>query len=190
MQASGQDKQFNRPGSHCKKHNWSPWYIWFRELQDQQVNMVYLAISQHISISLHFNMKSLSHASSGSFEQLCINLTNEKLQQHFNQVRTEIHFSLKTFCECACVRLYTAMICVHNDMEKTSLQHVFKMEQEEYTTEEINWSYVEFVDNQDVLDLIEKVLNPFRHLWFPQYLDYKIIPERWLCICGCRNLGV
>lgn len=32
------------------------------------------------------------------------------------------------------------------------------MEQEEYTKEEINWSYVEFVDNQDVLDLIEKVL--------------------------------
>jgi len=36
-------------------------------------------------------------------------------------------------------------------------QHVFKMEQEEYAREEINWSYVEFVDNQDVLDLIEKV---------------------------------
>ncbi|KAK4488660.1 hypothetical protein RD792_004431 [Penstemon davidsonii] len=54
-----------------------------------------------------------------SFEQLCINLTNEKLQQHFNQ-------------------------------------HVFKMEQEDYTKEEIDWSYVEFVDNQDVLDLIEK----------------------------------
>ncbi|GAU25528.1 hypothetical protein TSUD_280140 [Trifolium subterraneum] len=35
-------------------------------------------------------------------------------------------------------------------------QHVFKMEQEEYTKEEINWSYVEFVDNQDVPDLIEK----------------------------------
>ena len=38
-----------------------------------------------------------------------------------------------------------------------SWQHVFKMEQEEYTKEEINWSYIEFVDNQDVLDLIEKV---------------------------------
>lgn len=37
-------------------------------------------------------------------------------------------------------------------------QHVFKMEQEEYTKEEINWSYIEFVDNQDVLDLIEKVI--------------------------------
>ncbi|XP_027903170.1 myosin-15-like isoform X2 [Vigna unguiculata] len=35
-------------------------------------------------------------------------------------------------------------------------QHVFKMEQEEYTKEEINWSYIEFIDNQDVLDLIEK----------------------------------
>lgn len=33
------------------------------------------------------------------------------------------------------------------------------MEQEEYTKEQINWSYIEFVDNQDVLDLIEKVLN-------------------------------
>ncbi|KAG6532671.1 hypothetical protein ZIOFF_006521 [Zingiber officinale] len=35
-------------------------------------------------------------------------------------------------------------------------QHVFKMEQEEYAMEEIDWSYIEFVDNQDVLDLIEK----------------------------------
>lgn len=35
-------------------------------------------------------------------------------------------------------------------------QQVFKTEQEEYTKEEINWSYIEFVDNQDVLDLIEK----------------------------------
>lgn len=31
------------------------------------------------------------------------------------------------------------------------------MEQEEYSKEEINWSYIEFIDNQDVLDLIEKV---------------------------------
>ncbi|XP_039021834.1 myosin-16-like [Hibiscus syriacus] len=54
-----------------------------------------------------------------SFEQFCINFTNEKLQQHFNQ-------------------------------------HVFKMEQALYKEEEIDWSYIEFVDNQDVLDLIEK----------------------------------
>ncbi|KAM7501437.1 hypothetical protein LguiB_000341 [Lonicera macranthoides] len=54
-----------------------------------------------------------------SFEQFCINFTNEKLQQHFNQ-------------------------------------HVFKQEQEEYTKEAIDWSYIEFVDNQDVLDLLEK----------------------------------
>ncbi|KAL8498156.1 hypothetical protein ACS0TY_021478 [Phlomoides rotata] len=56
-----------------------------------------------------------------SFEQFCINFTNEKLQQHFNQ-------------------------------------YVFKMEQDDYKKEQINGSYIEFVDNQDVLDLIEK--NP------------------------------
>nr|KAJ0193022.1 hypothetical protein LSAT_V11C800417510 [Lactuca sativa] len=35
-------------------------------------------------------------------------------------------------------------------------EHVFKMEQEEYRKEQITWSYIEFIDNQDVLDLIEK----------------------------------
>ncbi|KAF9615027.1 hypothetical protein IFM89_021598 [Coptis chinensis] len=35
-------------------------------------------------------------------------------------------------------------------------EHIFKMEQEEYRKEKINWSYIDFIDNQDVLDLIEK----------------------------------
>ncbi|WZY87656.1 hypothetical protein YC2023_044391 [Brassica napus] len=38
----------------------------------------------------------------------------------------------------------------------TRYEHVFKMEQGEYEKEEIDWSYVEFVDNKDVVDLIEK----------------------------------
>ena len=53
-----------------------------------------------------------------SFEQLCINYTNETLQQHFNQF-------------------------------------VFKMEQTEYQREKISWSFIEFPDNQDCLDLID-----------------------------------
>ena len=68
-----------------------------------------------------------------SFEQFCINLANEKLQQHFNQ-------------------------------------HVFKSEQEEYQKEEIDWSYIDFVDNADVLELIEKVRQAIPHLSVEDFL--------------------
>ncbi|KAL9273072.1 Myosin-11-like protein, partial [Drosera capensis] len=94
----------------------------YSRLFDWLVDKINISIGQDpnskslIGVLDIYGFESFKH---NSFEQFCINFTNEKLQQHFNQ-------------------------------------HVFKMEQEEYTKEEIDWSYIEFVDNQDVLDLIEK----------------------------------
>ncbi|XP_020570932.1 myosin-2-like isoform X2 [Phalaenopsis equestris] len=53
------------------------------------------------------------------FEQLCINYTNEWLQQYFNR-------------------------------------HLFKLEQQEYTQDGIDWSKVDFNDNTECLKLFEK----------------------------------
>lgn len=38
-------------------------------------------------------------------------------------------------------------------------QHVFKLEQEEYVNEQIEWSFIEFNDNQPCIDLIENKLG-------------------------------
>ena len=59
------------------------------------------------------------HFKTNSFEQLCINFANERLQQQFNK-------------------------------------YLFKLEQEEYGREGIDWAHVEFEDNQACVDLIEQ----------------------------------
>ncbi|KAE8717544.1 Myosin-6 [Hibiscus syriacus] len=96
--------------------------IVYSKLFDWLVDKINVSIGQDTASELLIGVLDIYGFESfktNSFEQFCINLTNEKLQQHFNQ-------------------------------------HVFKMEQEEYKKEEIDWSYIEFIDNQDILDLIEK----------------------------------
>ena len=39
------------------------------------------------------------------------------------------------------------------------IQHVFKLEQEEYIREKITWSFIDFYDNQSCIDLIETKLG-------------------------------
>ena len=56
---------------------------------------------------------------SNSFEQLCINFCNEKLQQHFNR-------------------------------------NTFVLEEDTYKAEGIDFDHIEYIDNQDILNMIEK----------------------------------
>ncbi|XP_057465935.1 myosin-2-like isoform X2 [Actinidia eriantha] len=98
------------------KFIYSNLFDWLVEEINKLLGLGKLCTGRSISILDIYGFESFKK---NSFEQLCINYANERLQQHFNR-------------------------------------HLFKLEQEEYELDGIDWTKVDFEDNQECLDLFEK----------------------------------
>jgi myosin-5 len=95
------------------------------------------------------------------FEWL-VSVTNESLScSDASQVATFIgvldiygfeHFKKNSF-EQFCINY------ANEKLQQQFNQHVFKLEQEEYVREKINWTFIEFSDNQKCIELIEAKLG-------------------------------
>ncbi|GBP36663.1 Myosin heavy chain, muscle [Eumeta japonica] len=136
------------------------------------------------------------------FEQLCINFTNEKLQQFFNHHMfvleqeeyqkegiqwTFIDFGMDLL---ACIELIEKFngfeqLCINFTNEKLQQffnHHMFVLEQEEYQREGIEWTFIDFgMDLQNCIDLIEKPMGILSILeeesMFPKATDQTFIEK-------------
>lgn len=93
-----------------------------------------------------------------SFEQLCINYANEKLQQQFNE-------------------------------------HTFKTEEAEYKMQEVQYETVPYIDNQDILDLIESKKPPGifalmeDEIYLPRATDLTLLQKLTKSFTGAKVFG-
>ncbi|OUM67083.1 hypothetical protein PIROE2DRAFT_66016 [Piromyces sp. E2] len=100
------------------KFLYSQLFEWLVQMINKNLALTEIPDEDALSFIGVLDIYGFEHFDKNSFEQFCINYSNEKLQQEFNQ-------------------------------------HVFKLEQDEYVTEKIEWSFIDFNDNQPCIDLIE-----------------------------------
>ncbi|CAG8571930.1 12_t:CDS:10 [Funneliformis caledonium] len=114
------------------------------DLNAQQANVVRDSVAKYIYANL--------------FDWL-VNITNESLSNEEVKKRVSSfigvldiygfeHFKKNSF-EQFCINY------ANEKLQQQFNQHVFKLEQEEYVREKINWTFIDFSDNQSCIDLIE-----------------------------------
>ena len=69
------------------------------------------------------------------------------------------------------------------------IEHVFKLEQEIYVKEEVEWNFVSYEDNQHVIDLIAKRPVCILGLLDDLHSRYPIDAERTLIVGYCEVRG-
>jgi hypothetical protein len=117
-----------------------------------------------------------------SFEQLCINYANERLQQHFNrhlfkleqEVWNDTGQWISYFLLCfeelqvwvLSILTFSYFVLFQECMSVLEFcWQLVVVSFQEYNSESIDWTMVDFEDNQECLDLIERVSHSVKRLW-------------------------
>ncbi|KAI5720902.1 hypothetical protein M8J77_013076 [Diaphorina citri] len=136
------------------------------------------------------------------FEQLCINFTNEQLQQFFNHTMfvleqeiykiegiewTFIDFGMDLLACIELIEKYNGFeqLCINFTNEKLQQffnHHMFVLEQEEYAREGIEWAFIDFgMDLLACIELIEKPMGILSILeeesMFPKATDQTFVDK-------------
>ncbi|KAG0471392.1 hypothetical protein HPP92_015938, partial [Vanilla planifolia] len=122
--------------------------LWFGNVKFQVVNS-----ENHVQVIPDEGSFSMQN---NSFEQLCINYANERLQQHFNRHLFKLEQEIKEMNNSLDLLFVDSYRGLESTPWEEKTRSLLDQTSLEYRQDGIDWSNIDFIDNMECLNLFEK----------------------------------